>query len=225
MYTQEGLARDSSYEGWVAWVDGHAVMGPDERILGYDKCTALFEEIKHQPELTALVRDSKVRTPRASSRQTIEWKNLPHDRVVMLELYAFRDTYRHGGAFGVGQPVVSMLRPYDHDVRWIQFKRGGVIVPSVSHRDQERGGQRRTGISAWVIGYWNRTIGQAEVWEVPAAGGKWPPKLEFQGINHPCWPRPFGFGYAPHVLGLAEEEVPSAPLLGAMERSRLGERS
>jgi len=51
------------------------------------------------------------------------------------------------------------------------------------------------------------TVGQAQLWEFPARGGKRPPDLEFSGRNHPCWPRPLGFGLHPTVLGLRQEDV------------------
>jgi hypothetical protein len=54
-------------------------------------------------------------------------------------------------------------------------------------------------------------VGQGQFWDYPARGGKVTGE-EFSGRNHPCWPKPLGFGFAPVVLGLTEADVPPAPL-------------
>lgn len=220
MYTQEGLARDSTYEGWVAWVGGQAVCAPDGTLLGYDGTTPLFEAVPHNPLMAQVAGGLQDRAPQGGDRQSVDWKDVPQERVVMLELYAFREERRGGGGrFDCGQPVISILKQPGRDLRWIQFKRGGVLVPTTVGPDSEPIGQQRTGITAWVMGYWDRSVGHAEMWEVPRVGA-WPPKLELQGANHPCWPRPWGFGLSPHVLGLMPEEVPTAPLLNQLVAGR-----
>lgn len=199
MYNQDSL-KASSYEGWVAWIDGSPVINPTTQgIMGYDGCTALFERVKEDYKLQSLVYGGKTLETRVEDRQTIDWKELPHHRVRVLELYAFRDLYPN-------QPLIQISAQPNHDIRWIQYKRGGLVLHT--HGDS---GQQRLGISSWVMGYWDRTAGQAELWDYPARGGK-VEKKDFSGSNHPCWPRPLGFGLSPAVLGLKDSEVPQVPV-------------
>lgn len=196
--------RESDYEGWVAWVDGEPAYVGD-KLVGFKNATPLFESIPHNPRLIQVASGLPDRAPRLPTRQVIDWKQLPHERVVMLELYAFRDVYSR-------QPVIQIQRQPGRDLRWIQYKKSGLIAHA-GHRDRRReieGGQARTGITMWMIGYWDRTVGQCQIFGVPARGGEWD-RLEFDGSNHPCWPRPLGFGLSPVVLGLSGEDVPPVP--------------
>lgn len=212
MYSPDSI-RDSTYEGWVAWIDGTPVINPATNgLIGYDGVTALFERVDDNPLLSAIATelDHLAPTPKRPDRQTVDWAQLPHARVCQLELYAFRSAYKK-------QPLVSITRNHNHQVRWIQYKRGGLLINSASvvgkDKDLIEPKVRRTGVTAYVIGYWDMTAGEAKYWEVPASGngGNRFPGYEYEGRNHPCWPRPHGFGFNPKVLGLKPEQVPPVP--------------
>ena len=205
MYTQDTI-KESDYEGWVAWIDGSPVINPSTQgIMGYENCTPLFENVPHNPKLASIITGVEDREVRTSDRQTIDWKNLPHGRVKVLELYAFRDIYPN-------QPLIQIAAQPNHDILWIQYKRGGLLIQTANNPHAiTNTGQSRTGVSSWVMGYWDRTVGQAQIWDYPARGGKIQ-KKEFSGRNHPCWPTPLGFGLSPHVLGLNPEDVPALPI-------------
>lgn len=203
MYTQGSLAA-SDYEGWVAWVGGHPVVGPDGILRAWDGCSALLEAVPHNAGLAQLVRGTE--RVHHAERGVIDWAELPHARVRCLELYAFRASRP-----GETQPLISVQAQPGRDLRWIQYKRTGIVV---SAGGGVADGQRRTGIESWTVGYWDRTVGQMQMWRIPRRG-PWPsekyPLLELDGANHPCWPRPLGFGLAPHVLGLSADDVPPVP--------------
>lgn len=210
MYTPTMIA-ESDYEGWVGWVDGAPVLNPSTNgLVAWDGCTPIFEEVPHQPTLFPLAHglEDRARNVNFGDRKTLDWKQLPHERVMILELYAFRNTYGN-------QPLVTLYRNVNRDVRWIQFKRGSIVVPGglvTKERNEDKFGtsQRRTGINSWCVGYWDRTVGQCEMIEFFAAGGE-PQRWSHDGANHPCWPKPMGFGLSPVVLGLTEEDITPMP--------------
>lgn len=202
MYTQQSLA-ESDYTGWVAWIDGSPIIDPrDGRLLGWDGCTPILESRPPNPYLIQLEGGGGEGPVRHDSRHVMDWRHLPHERVVTLEMYGFRATYP-------GQPVVSIVAQPDRRLRWIQYRRRSILVRAGVGGSPE-GSPSRTGVTSWVMGYWDTTVGQAQMWDVPANGGKIG-RLEFSGSNHPCWPRPLGFGLNPVVLGLTPEQVPEAP--------------
>ena len=206
MYTQDSL-RESGYEGWVAWIDGYPVINPADGVLvAYDGCTPLLESVPHNPHLIQVASGHVEREVQRAERTVIDWKDLPHTRVRTLELYAFRGAFPHHD-----QPLLSIQAQPDRVLRWIQYKRTGLVVSGGAGGT----GQSRLGISSWIMGYWDTTVGQATMWEIPGNGAAWPsakyPKLEYSGRNHPCWPKPLGFAIAPHVLGLKAEDVPPPP--------------
>jgi hypothetical protein len=208
LYTPASF-RESSYIGWVAWVGGRPLVLPDGTFGGWVDTTPLLEAVPHDARLAQVIAAADERGSRGSARNVIDWKSVPHPDVHVLELYAFRDVYD-------AQPLVKITAPPDgHDIRWIQFKRRSIVAETaVARRTRERSGpssgQSRTGISSWVMGYWDRTVGQAQYWDYPARGGKIE-AFEYSGRNHPCWPRPLGFGLAPAVLGLRPEQVYPLP--------------
>lgn len=213
MYTPE-MIRESRYEGWVAWIDGTPLLNPATGgLLDWPGAQALFEEVPHNPLLKSTIAGATDREPQFGGRNEVDWKDLPHERTCILELYAFRHRFPK-------QPIAQFVRNVDQDVRWIQMKRGAVVVNAAAitkERNEDRFGakQERTGISSWVLGYWSSwmnngtLVGQCEMVEYFESGKL--QRYEFSGSNHPCWPKPLGMGFAPHVLGLTEADVPEVP--------------
>lgn len=189
--------RLSEYEGWVAWVDDDL---------------PLFEARPPRPDLAPLASGADEQHRRAD-RQTIDWDDLPHERVEELHLYFARDRYDT-------QPIVRLVRWPDAPMRWIQMKMRGLqaqamVVPR-EERDQDAGVQR-TEIQGYRMGYYNPAM----------LGVTGPPDMRYSPTLiievtreevrqaphncHPCWPRPHGLGFAPKVLGLTADDVPSPP--------------
>lgn len=207
MISQASLA-ESDYEGWVAWLDGRPVYadGAGGPFIGYDACVPLFEEVPSAAPYRSTVAGVQDRKARPGGRQTMVWDELPHARVMCLELYAFRDVYNWGGPHGNGQPMIQLTRTPGHEVRWIQYKAGGLTLPAQGAEP----GVRRTGIFSWTVGFWDVTAQEVATWELKKTGGE-PVKTLLPTGCHPCWPKPLGFGLAPHVLGLTPEDVPPHP--------------
>lgn len=93
---------ESSYEGWVAWVDGNPI----------------FEHIEDAPGmLTAIVAMPR----RVEDRNTTSWKKLDTRRIERFELYFAR-------AYVPDQPMIRIDREpgYPH-LRFIQMKLGGIV--------------------------------------------------------------------------------------------------
>jgi hypothetical protein len=185
----ESLAA-SGYEGWVAYVDG----------------SPIFEARPANVSLAQLI-PGAVDQVRAAARDTVEWRDLPQERVQAVELYAF---HGHWGE----QPILRIDRePGFPQMRFIQMKLRGLIVPTHGAR-----GLERTGIAGYRIGYYNPPRAEYDLLELtpqyrsqmdPAGGFRPPGAPPLKG--HPCWPRPHGFGLAPHTVGLTEDQVPSPP--------------
>jgi hypothetical protein len=203
VYTQESIA-SSGYEGWVVWLDGTPVRNPGGVLLGYDNSIPIFEAVPHNPHLLNIAEGTgQEQEVRAISRQTMDWEDVPHDRINTLEYYGFRGAW--------DQPVCTITKIPDHRVRWIQFKCAAMIVQTVilddSRGDETGHGQQRTGVTAVVLGYWDQTVGEAKMLEFKRNGSKGD-IIEFSGRNHPCWPKPLGFAIGPHVLGLNDFPAP-----------------
>lgn len=202
MIDQRALS-ESDYEGWVAWLDGTPLV-IDGEPAGYANCLPVFEAVVLDPARLKTIEGVTERGARHRGRQTLEWRDLPHERVSFLELYAFRSVYRR-------QPVVQIQRPAGHDVRFIQFKKGGVAVSA--GMGVGGGGQARTGVHSYVVGFHNSTTRQAATYEVKRTGGMPKETVLPEGV-HPCWPRTVGgLGLSPMVFGLTEDAIPAAPSL------------
>ncbi len=201
-HTHTSIA-ESGYEGWVAWLDGTPVRNPAGDLTGYDDATPIFERIPHNPHLANLALGAGVeRIFRGGGRKTMHWGDVPQERVNWLEIYGFRYAY--------SQPICQLMRQPGRSMRWIQFKKGALILQTlVCAVDEEGTGVERTGLTSWVIGFWDRTVGQAKLLEFRRDGSK--SVLAYEGSNHPCWPKPLGFGLGPHVLGLTADQVPPVP--------------
>lgn len=203
---------ESSYEGWVAWTGGYPVRMPDGTHAGYNDMTPILEAVAHNPFRVNLLGGVPERAPRPVDHRTMDWNDLPHGDVRVLELYAFRRRGRE-------QPVISIAMAPGKAARWIQYKKTGIIAQTASLSGDARaddkdvpGGVARLGIQSWVVGYWHfdGLRGEAKIFEYGPSGVV--EGFEYEGRNHPCWPRPLGFGMSPHVLGLKPEDVPPSPM-------------
>lgn len=180
--------RDSGYQGWVVYVDG----------------SPIFEAVPHQPRLLQPARGSIVLPPRRPDRNTMEWKNLPHDRVHRLELYFARHRL-------TSQPAIRIDRqPGNPDMRFLQSKLGGVAIGAGAGNSRDRldVGQQRLGVVGYRVGFWNPAANECRLFELTRDTTR-----DLGSVLHPCWPAPLGFGIAPWVVGLTEEQVPPAPQL------------
>ncbi len=183
MLTTEAL-KASSYEGWVAWVDN----------------SPIFEEVRSLPKLAQVMAGGSQPSYRRGSHNTMDWTQLPFERVQMVQLYFDR-------ALGRKQPVIEMAREPNADVRFFQFKRGGVVVNAGMNAPAGHG-QHRTGVQSYVMGYYDRARKFAQMWEVRRGVLQ---QKEHPIVGHPCWPRPHGYGLNPRVMGLKESDVPPLP--------------
>ncbi len=192
MLTTKALAL-SSYEGWVAWVDG----------------IPIFEKFDTAPRRIKLIPGATDGDQRAAARNCMEWPDLPHDKVQRVELY-FDRAQRH-----LEQPRLSLMKEPGADLRFFQMKMSGVVVQTYGfknkvpeaklssnelHREGYPMGQHRLGIIGYRIGYWNRRAEFAEMWEVVRGQIR----TRLPPVAHPCWPAPHGYGLAPRVVGLTE---------------------
>jgi hypothetical protein len=159
---------DSGYIGWVVWVDG----------------VPIFQSVPHNSKLAQPMSGAYLQQVRASDRNTMDWSDLPHDRIHRLELYGFHDIY--------DQPVFRMDKPLDalSVVRYCCLTMGSVSVGSVE-------GQRRTGIFGWKVGWFNTKRQECGIWEVSRNG-----KRQLDCNGNPCLPYPEGLGISPTVFGL-----------------------
>lgn len=185
----------SSYEGWVAWVDG----------------IPIFEEVVESPRLAPLS-NGHARERRPADRNVMDWSDLPHEKLRCVELYFDRALIR-------AQPRIRIDREAGADLRFIQFKRGSLSLPSVSGvpgglsadelaRAGYPLGQTRSGVVGYCLGYWDRRRGFTEL--ICVKRGE-PHNFRPPPRGHPCWPRPYGFGFAPAAVGLNPAAVPDLP--------------
>jgi hypothetical protein len=181
----------TGYIGWVVWVDNVPIFQSVPTNFGLK-----------QPALGAYYPNT-----RHADRNTLDWKDLPHDRVQRLELYGFHDFYTH-------QPLFRMDKPADalDVVRYACMTMGGVAFGG------HLSGPARTGIAGWKLGWLNTRLMEYDIWKITREGrfridnnGEHLPEGGAPHKGHPCWPRPHGFGIGPHVFGLTESQVGSPP--------------
>lgn len=167
--------RDSDYEGWVAYVDS----------------SPIFEAAPHDPRLAQAIHGARTLPHRRVARNTLDWKDLPHERVHRLEVYFCRQSFPR-------QPVVRIDRMPGQVLRWIQLKMGGLVLNAgAGIREPFGAGVQRLGIVGYRIGWWNPAARECRLLEVTPRGVK-----DLGTRQHPCEPAPRGFGLAPHVVGL-----------------------
>lgn len=197
-----------NYVGWVAYVGGQPATMPDGHgghMTAWQGGTPIFEAVRKDPSLDSVLPGARDQARRQAGRRTLEWEDLPQDRVVRLELYFARDVW--------DQPCARLDRAEgfagDSRWRWIQYKHRSKVVPA--HRESILDGPTRTGIQKWTVGCVR-----------PMADGWGAVRVEFDPSTgeqrqeeiraHPCWPTTAGgWGLAPHVLGLDPDEVPDPP--------------
>lgn len=191
----------TGYEGWVVWL--------------FDEDDPIFEAHDEGGRGLFQIRDrTRRRAHRPESRRVMDWKTLretvPHHRIRRLALFFARGR-------GIEQPRVFIDRlPGDRHAhfRFFQMKSAGVTVSAVG----DGMGQERTGIVSYRIGVWDPKAGGAHMVEVTRTGKE---HHQLDG-GHPCWPKPFGWGFAPFVLGLTEADVPEPPVGLAPLPERVG---
>jgi len=185
---------ESGYIGWVAWIDGAPV----------------FERVPVNFSLVQTTSTAVDKPVRRQSRNTVDWKELEHPKISRLEIYGFHEHYTQ-------QPLFRMDRaPGAEEVRYACMTMQGIAFgPGIV-------GQARTGIAGWKVGWYNPKRKEFDLWQITRderirlnPHGN-PDRLSEDGPackGHPCWPRPHGFGIAPWVFGLTDEQVPSPPAL------------
>lgn len=168
MLTPESLAA-SDFEGWVAWIDG----------------TPLFERVPHNPTLLGLVAGARETATRRADRATLEWRDVPADRVDRFELYFGREHWPD-------QPVIRIDRePGHHALRFVQMKMGGLVVGA----DVEQG---RLGLVGYRVGYWDPLRRVCEMYEYRRNGTS---RRTIVATTDPFAPRPAGLGLARETVG------------------------
>lgn len=183
---------ESLYVGWVVWIDGNPV----------------FQEVPVNFKLHQTVYGGLAVKNRRADRNTVDWRDLPHAKINRLEVYGFHEHYTH-------QPLIRIDRePGAVDLRYACMTMQGLAFgPGIV-------GQARTGIAGWKVGWFNPARKEYDLWEIrrdhrkrlnPAGSPQYLPENSNSCKGHPCWPRPYGFGIAPYVFGLTEEDVPSPP--------------
>jgi hypothetical protein len=160
----------------------------------------IFEAVPFSPKLIQAMPGGVEYSYRRESHNTMDWSKVPHDRLDRVELYFDR-------AFKRDQPAIVLERVPGAKLRFFQLKMGS-LVANAGLNVAEQKGQVRTGIVGYRLGYYNETLGFAQMWEIRKH--VWQIK-EHPIVGHPCWPRPLGYGLAPFVLGLTDSDVPPAP--------------
>jgi hypothetical protein len=144
----------------------------------------IFEHVEFNPNLLPLLSGAQMLEYRAKSHNTLEWRDLPHDRLTRVELYFARERFPD-------QPAWRADRELGLDMRFIQMKMGSIVIDSTG-----MDGQKRTGIIGYRMGFWIPSRKECQMWEFTRNG------YEYMGnVKDPCAPRPEGFGFAPHVIG------------------------
>jgi hypothetical protein len=187
MLTTEAL-RASSYEGWVAWVNGQPI----------------FEAVPLNPRLAQLAPGAATQMTRQPGRNVMDWDDVPNERIDLLEVYFDR-------GFRKEQPALMIAKNPGADLCFFQMKTTGMVVNVGVLAHAQHRGQERTGVHGYRIGYFDRKQNFSMMWEVQR--GVWQPK-EYPIVGHPCWPRPHGYGLNPTIMGLTESDVPSVPVPG-----------
>lgn len=184
--------RESDFEGWVVHLNDGSV---------------IFEEQPDEAKTDLaplVVGESQSRFAGVESRNTMDWKYVPHDQLAHVELYWHRDIWKQDQ-----QPVVRISRPPDeHEIRFIQYKARGLQFQGVPEN------ARRTPIMWYRLGFWDKV---ADVTRLVEVGLKEAGPNKITGVitpmdgAHPCWPKPLGFGMNPVILGITEADVPPVP--------------
>ncbi len=186
----------SDYIGWVAYVDGVPI---------YEHVPNLQASTKGGGEMAQPVAGALLMPYRKIERNCMDWKQVPYDRVQRLEIYFGREWISPRN-----QPPIRLDRG-NPALRFIQFKRGAIIVQAGAGAGFDGGGQMRSGVLSYIGGYWDPLHGRSELWEVgrtPTPNGQ---MLHQMTEGHPCWPRPDGFGLGPHTVRLTEADIPPIP--------------
>lgn len=165
------MISETDYEGWVAWVDGNPI----------------FEHVEYNPKLLPLFDDANALEYRGKSRNTLDWKDLPHDRITRVELYFARERYAN-------QPVWRADREPGLNMRFIQMKMGSIVV--ATDMVNQIVGQKRTGAVGYKIGFWVPDRKECQLWEITRTDLK-----HLGNVSNPCAPAPNGFGLSPSVVG------------------------
>jgi hypothetical protein len=195
--------RDARYIGWVAYVDGVPI---------YENVPYFQASEKGGPDMVQPMSGSLLLPNRQISRNCLQWEMLPHEKIQRLELwFGWDHTPPHK------QPVIRLDR-MGPELRFIQYKRGAIVVDAGYAVESFGGGQSRTGVQSYVMGYWDPVPNITEIIEVKAQRpftGESP--ITRQAVRgHPCWPRPHGFGLGPQVVQLTSEDVPTLPMIEAV---------
>ena len=201
--TYAAQLRESRYIGWVVYVDGVPIY---ENVPSFQASTTGGAGFA-QPISAGLVLPN-----RQMSRNCLQWDMLPHDKIQRLELWFGWD---HTAP--QNQPVVRLDR-MGPDLRFIQMKRGAVVVNSGFAHNLPQDGQMRTGVQSYTVGYWDPIPNITELIEVKRlrdqiTGASAITRRAVRG--HPCWPMPHGFGLAPETVQVVSDDVPPAPLIEA----------
>ncbi len=185
--TQPGMVdlAKSKYEGWsVLLRDG----------------SRLYEANVWNPSLAQLHRHARSKPIRRTSRDTMDFMDVPNDQIMQLEIYFARE-------LGETQPCYLVQREPGNDyIRFIQYKMGGVAVGSGHSEADPMKGQMRTGIYGYKAGTFNWKLMQCVMSEITARG-----VTPMPIVAHPCWPRPLGHGISPLAVGLTDSQVPPPP--------------
>ena len=201
--TYASQLRDSRYIGWVVYVDGVPI---------YENVPHFQSSEKGGVDMVQPIPGSLLLPNRHIARNCLQWDMLPHAKIQRLELwFGWEHTPPHK------QPIVRLDR-MGPDLRFIQYKRGAIVVDAGFAEESFGGGQSRTGVQSYLVGYWDPVPNITEIIEVKAqrdcVTGEIP--ITRQAVRgHPCWPRPYGFGLGPKVVQLTEEDIPPAPLFEA----------
>lgn len=199
--------RASDYMGWVAYVEGCPIFEAEPPYIG--------------PLNT---RGGLIVQPRPYDRTTMDWDRLPHEKVTRVELW-------YGREFEwISQPLVHLICNPGDDVRFICYKQRALVqhTAATMKRDPDdpdrlvmhTSSVERTGVTAYRIGFWDRPKSVCRMFEACANReeiltcllcGEAVRHCNCLPVSHPCWPRPWGFGIAPGVVGLRLDQVPSPP--------------
>lgn len=158
---------ESNYEGWVAWVDGVPIF---EKSVATPK----LGMANHAPGQFVLPQ-------RAEGRNVMDWKDLPHEKIDMVDLYLARENIHWT------QPCWSVPRLPDCQIAYIMLKMGGVVLHT---RPGATSGQERLGnASGYKMGFWIPSANECRMWEITRK------QITPLGVKQdPHSPRPTGFG-------------------------------
>lgn len=174
------------YWGWVAWAGETPYFEANPQVASMDRLAPLIpggESLPIRPE----------------SHNVRQWKDLPHDELTRVALFFNREQYDGG------RPALVFETAPGSRLRYIQMKAASVLWST------QGGGQQRTGVFGYRMGYYDMINRRCLMWEVNRRDGV----VEWGECEHPClprspgWspgmpiPRGFGFGFNPRVIGEA----------------------